>query len=159
MPQLSNAPIHKLESELLEEPLVVASLVLLLEDLLNSLLGIDALAGLVEGLLGDSRLEAVVVEAVAGRHDVLVVDALDEGLDLGAARDLFLGVLTGNLLRVTLDAYHESVAVGVRLRALVEGLDDDDLLTGLTAASNDGNLVGLQELGHCIWCMCCYVGF
>lgn len=151
------ALIHKLKGELLEEPLVVASLVLLLEDLADSLLGVLTLRGLIESLLGNGGLEAIVVEVVTGRHDVAVVHTLDEGLDLGAAGNLLLGVLASDHLGVSLNADNEGVTVGVRLGSLVERLDDDDLLTGLTTPSNDGDLVGLQKLSH-DFLLCCLSG-
>ena len=148
------ALIHKLESELLEEPLVVTSLVLLLENLADSLLGVLTLGGLIESLLGNGGLEAIVVEVVTGGHDVAVVHTLDERLDLSAAGNLLLGVLASDLLGVSLNADNEGVTVGVRLGTLVERLDDDDLLTGLTTPSNDVDLVGLQKLSH-DFLLCC----
>lgn len=148
------ALIHKLKSELLEEPLVVASLVLLLENLANSLLGVLTLRGLIESLLRDRGLEAIVVEVVTGRHNVAVVHTLNERLDLSAAGNLLFGVLASDLLGVSLDANNESVTVRVSLGSLVERLDDNDLLTGLTTPSNDGDLVGLQKLSHDLL-LCC----
>lgn len=125
---------------------------LLLENLLDGLLGVLTLGGLVEGLLGNGSLQAVVVEAVTGGHDVRVVNTLDERLNLGSACNLLLSVLACDLLRVALNANDKSVAVGMGLSSLVKGLDDDDLLSGLTTSGDDGDLVGLQELSHC-WIM------
>lgn len=58
---------------------------------------------------------------------MVVVDDLDERLDLGALLLAGLGHPAGNLGRVALDAGDEGVAVGVRLVASVDGLDDHDL--------------------------------
>lgn len=58
---------------------------------------------------------------------MVVVDGLDEGLDLVALLLSRLGHAAGDLGGVSLDAGDEGVAVGVRLVAAVDGLDDDDL--------------------------------
>jgi hypothetical protein len=85
-----------LEAELLEEPLVLASLVLFLQDLLDLLLG---------SLLGSSILQSfrvhgileINVKVVASRHHVGVVDELDEGLNVGATSDALSTHRLGNL--------------------------------------------------------------
>jgi hypothetical protein len=58
---------------------------------------------------------------------VVVVDDLDEGLDLGSLLLASLGHAAGDLGRVALNAGDDGVAEGVRLVAVVDGLDDDDL--------------------------------
>ncbi len=60
---------------------------------------------------------------------MVVVDDLDERLDLGALLLAGLGHAAGDLGRVALDAGNDGVAEGVRLVAVVDGLDDDDLET------------------------------
>lgn len=87
-----------LEAELLEEPLVLSSLVLFFQNLLDFLLHF---------LLGSSVLQdggvdggEFGVEGVTGGHDVGVVDDLDEGLDAGTTSDALgthgLGDLEGS---------------------------------------------------------------
>lgn len=127
-----------LESKLGEEPLVLAGLVSLLEGLLDLLLGLLTLRRLLEGVVRQSGLERVKLKRVTGRHDVVEVDDLDERLDLGSVRDLLGAVLAGDLERVALNAGNEGVAEGVRLRALLVGLDDHNLLTGVLAAGDNG---------------------
>ena len=58
---------------------------------------------------------------------MVVVDHLDEGLDLGPLLLARLGHAPRDLGRVPLDASYERMAVGVRLVACVDGLDDDHL--------------------------------
>ena len=58
---------------------------------------------------------------------MVVVDDLDERLDLGSLLLSCLGHATGDLAGVALDAGDQSVAVGVRLVASVDGLEDHDL--------------------------------
>lgn len=47
-----------------------------------------------------------------GGHQVVVVEDLDEGLDLGPLGDLLLAHGGGHLAGVAVDAGHQSVAVG-----------------------------------------------
>jgi hypothetical protein len=110
-----------------EEPSVLSASVALLQDLLDVLLGILTLADLLEGLAADGALETLQLQGVTGGHQVVVVDDLDEGLDLGALLLSRLGHAAGDLGRVALDAGNDGVAEGVRLVAVVDGLDDDDL--------------------------------
>ena len=110
-----------------EEPPVLAARVALLQDLLDVLLGILPLADLLEGLAGNGTLQTLELEGVPRGHEVVVVDGLDEGLDLVALLLSRLGHAAGDLGGVSLDAGDEGVAVGVRLVAAVDGLDDDDL--------------------------------
>ncbi len=61
-------------------------------------------------LLGDDVLEVEVSgNHVSGGHDVVVVDSLHEGLDLGASLDLLLAHAAGHSKRVSLDASNNSV--------------------------------------------------
>lgn len=128
-----------------EEPLVLAGLVALLKGLLDGLLGVLTLGDLLEGVVGDNTLETLKLEGVAGGHDVVVVDDLDERLDLGALGNTVLAHAAGDLLRVTLDAGNESVREGVGLGALVDRLDDDDLLACIAATGDDGDTAGLED--------------
>lgn len=110
-----------------KEPSVLAARVALLEDLLDVLLGILALADLLEGVVGQGALETLELEGVSRGHQVVVVDGLDEGLDLGSLLLSRLGHAAGDLGGVALDAGYEGVSIGVCLVAAVDGLDDDDL--------------------------------
>lgn len=80
-----------------EEPSVLAAGVSLLQNLLDSLLGVLSLADLLEGVCGDGALDALELKGVSGGHQVVVVDDLDEGLDLAALLLSGLGHATGDL--------------------------------------------------------------
>ena len=69
-----------------------------------------------------------------------MVTDLDEGLDLAALGQLLRTHTLRYLEGVTLDAGNDSMGVGALLGALVELLDDDDLLARLAAGQHDGNL-------------------
>lgn len=130
-----------------EEPLVLAGVVTLLKGLLDVLLGVLTLGNLLEGVVGDGVLEALELESVAGGHDVVVVDDLDERLDLGSLGDTGLSHAAGDGLRVALNAGDESVRERVGLGALVDRLDDDDLLACVAATGNDGDTANLEDCG------------
>ncbi len=86
----------RLEAQLLEEPLGLSSLVLGLHGLFQ--LGADLLllGGILEVLLGDGD-GCLQLKAVAGGHEVRVVDELDKGLDAAAASNLLLAHRLGDL--------------------------------------------------------------
>lgn len=81
-------PSH-LEAQLLEEPLGLSSLVLGLHGLFQ--LGADLLllGGILEVLAGDGD-GGLQLKAVAGGHEVGVVDELDKRLDAAATGNLLL---------------------------------------------------------------------
>lgn len=76
---------------------------------------------------------------------MVVVDDLDERLDLGALGDTGLSHAAGDLLRVALNASDKSVREGVALVALVDRLDDDDLLAGKATTGDDGDTADLKD--------------
>ena len=76
---------------------------------------------------------------------MVVVDDLDERLDLGALGDTLLAHATGDLLGVALDTGDERVREGVSLGALVDGLNDDDLLACIAATGDDGDTADLED--------------
>lgn len=136
-----------LEVKLGEEPLVLASLVLLLESLLDLLLGLFSLGWFLESVGGNNGLEGVEFESVTSWHEMVVVDDLDEWLDSSSLGDLLFAVLLGNLQRITFDTSDQSMSEWVGLGALVVWLDDDNLLTGVSTADND-SYMDSQRLGH-----------
>lgn len=69
---------------------------------------------------------------------MVVVDDLDERLDLAALALTGLGHAAGDLLGVTLDSGDEGVRERVGLAAVVLGLDNHDLLSGITTTGDDG---------------------
>lgn len=119
-----------------EEPSILSAGVSLLQHLLNRLLRVLPLADLLEGIVGDSALEALELERVSRGHQVVVVDHLDEGLDLGALVLARLGHAAGDLGGVSLNAGDERMAERMRLVAIVDGLDDDDLLIATSQSSS-----------------------
>lgn len=106
-----------------EEPLVLAAVVLLLQSLLDGLLGLLPLCRLLEGVAGNGALQRLNLESVSGRHQVVVVDDLDERLDLGALGDPVLRHAAGDLRRVALDTGDEGVTEGVRLAAIIDNCE------------------------------------
>lgn len=82
---------------------------LLLKDLLDALASLLFLAGILNKVDSDGVLQ-VNIKAVAGGHDVGIVDELDEGLDARAAINLLGAHRLGDLQGVALDAADEGTA-------------------------------------------------
>jgi len=150
--------MDSLETQLLEEPLVLALLV----DGLELDAGLEAVRLALDGILqvlGRQLLETDVVRGVAGGHQMVVVQALQEGLDLGLLLQLVLAHLLGHLARVAVDAGDESVAERLLRGAIVGGLDDDGLATGVTSAKDDYDLALLHDFPHLGGLLCKSVVF
>jgi len=137
-----------LESELLEEVVGSSSLllaggrllvqVLVLEDLLQGLLNINLLVtdkiSLINGLL------QVHIDLVTSREDVTDIDVLDERLHGTAPLlNLLLGHTTGDLAGSTGDTGNEAVGETLVVVSVLNVLDDDSLLTGVTSGKDDDN--------------------
>lgn len=110
-----------------EEPAVLAGGVTLLKGLLDGLLGVLTLGNLLEGLGRDRSLKTLKLESVAGWHQVVVVDHLDEWLDLGALGLAGLAHAAGDLGWVTLNTSDNGVWVWVRLVSGILWLNNDNL--------------------------------
>jgi len=138
--------IDRSEPQWREKPPVLPAQVPLLEGLLDRLLRLLALRGLLESVVCYDALHRLEFEGVAGRHEVVVVDDLDEGLDFRTlGRPLFRHGL-GNLARVALDAGDEGVSEVVRLGPVVLDLHDDDLLAGITSPGDDCDAANFEKL-------------
>ena len=85
------------------------------------------MGNLLEGVVGDSTLKTLELKSVTSGHQVVVVDDLDERLDLVSLLLAGLGHAAGDLGGVSLNAGNQGVAERVRLVAVVNGLDDDNL--------------------------------
>lgn len=127
----------------------------LLEDLLDLLLGLNTGIDLGESLGVDDGLH-VNIDRVASGHDVGEVDELDEGLDARTLQDLLLRHSLGDLERVILNSGNETVSEGALAGTLIEGLDHDGLLTGITSGKDDDNFTSLdavdgkEKKGNCV---------
>ena len=116
-----------LETKRGEEPPVLAALVALLKELLDRLLGVLALRDLLEGVVRHGVLEALELESVAGREEVVVVDHLDERLDLAAASNLLRAHRLRHLEWVALNTSGNHIREAVLLGSLVLLLDNNHL--------------------------------
>lgn len=126
-----------LESELGEEPLVLAGLVLLLQGFLDNLLGLFFLRWLSQCIWGNGVLEALNVQGVSGWHQVVVVHQLDKWLHLGSSSNLLGIVGLGDSLWSLLNAHHNGVGERVLLGSFVVCSHNDNLLTGVTTTGNN----------------------
>jgi len=138
-----------LEAELSKEPLVLARVVPLLQQLLHLLARSNPRRRVVGRIHGHRRLDAIAeVERVPRRHQVVVVDGLDKRLDAGALGERALVHRLRDLERVPLNAGYEGMAKAALIRALVHGVHDDRLLTGKAAAKDNHDLPRLQAAGE-----------
>jgi hypothetical protein len=76
---------------------------------------------------------------------VVVVDDLDEWLDLAALGLAGFGHAAGDLEWVALDAGYDGMGERVRFAAVVDGEEEDDFLSCVASAGDDGLV--LLELG------------
>lgn len=127
----------RLEVELGKEPLVLTSLVLFLQGLLDNLLGLLSLRWLRQSIGGDGVLERLDVQGVSGGHQVVVVDQLNEWLHLGSLGDLLGIVGLVDSQWASLDTDNNGVWEGVRLGTVVVGSNHNDLLTSETTTGDD----------------------
>ncbi len=153
---LSSQIITSLESELLEEVVGSSSLlftgsrllveVLVLEDLLQGLLNINLLVTDKVSLI--NSLLQVHIDLVTSGEDVTDIDVLNEGLH-GAAPllNLLLGHTTGNLAWTTGNTGNEAVGETLVVVSVLNVLDDDSLLTGVTAGKDNDNFSRFDD-GH-----------
>ncbi|CAL5335396.1 unnamed protein product [Camellia sinensis] len=135
------------EPELGEEPPVLSGLEPLFEPGLGLLGGGDLLVARLKSIESDNVFE-IDIERVAGRHDVIVVDELDECFDARLLGGFLGGILANHLLRVLGDSGDETVAVGAIASAIVEGSDDHGFPAGVAALEDDYGLVWFQKLHH-----------
>jgi len=93
----------ELESKLLEEPAILARLVSLLKLALDLSPCFPAQGRVSERILVDQSLIQHHVYRIPGRHEVIVVDDLDKGFDLGPDLDFILPMrlVTGRGCRST----------------------------------------------------------
>ena len=97
-----------LETELLEEPLVLTALVLLFQNLLNLLASLLLLLGILQQISGNLTLKGLHIKGVTSGHQVLVVDHLHEGLDANTTGNLLGTHGLGDGQRGTLNTEDES---------------------------------------------------
>lgn len=159
-----------LESELGEEPFVLASLVALLKldpglepvrlplDGILQVLRVDLLKRNVHAVTCGHQV--VVVHQLKGRRkewtlirpdwmgDFPLITHLEEGLDLGALLQLSLAHAVGDFAGVPVDSGHQSVSKLFVRTAVVEGLDDDRLASCVPAAEDQHDFIRLHDLPH-----------
>lgn len=128
--------------------LVLSRRVSLLEGSLDGLLGVFTLRWLLEGVGRDDSLEGLELESVSCRHEVVVVDDLDERLDLVSLGHSLARHRSSHFQWVSLDTGNDGVWEGVCLGTIVGRCDNHNLLSSESSVCDDGNLSGLDELGH-----------
>lgn len=114
------------KSQSCEKPSVLPTQVSLLQCLLHLLLSVFPLANLLECVVRDDVLQSFQFECVSCRHDVIVVDHLDEWLDLASLLHSLLSHTFCDFARLPLSSCDQCIWEWVALRARVCDLDEDD---------------------------------
>jgi hypothetical protein len=144
-----------LESKLLEK--VSASLSLLftgnillvevpvMEELLQALLDINLSLSIDKIGLINSLLQ-VEIDNITSGENVTNIDILDKGLHcLGSLFDFFLGHGACDFSGSSCQTSNEAVGVTLLTVAIVKGLNNDSLLTGVTSRKDNNNLSSLYR--------------
>lgn len=118
-----------LEPQRGKEPSVFPCKVPLLEKLLDDFFCVLTQCRLLEGVIGNSAFETLELEGISGRQKVVVVDDLDKGLDLRSFSKLLCSHRLGDLEWVSLNAGNDGMGVRALLRAVIELLQNDDLMS------------------------------
>jgi hypothetical protein len=84
-------------------------------------------------------VESLGGESVSGGDDVVIVDILNEWLHSLSLESLLLRHSLGDVQRSLLDSHNKGVTVRSGLCSLIEHLNDDGLLTGLTSLSENAD--------------------
>lgn len=137
-----------LESQLLEEPFVLAGLVTFFElntDLEASLLTLNRILQVLGGIF---VIEAHVRNAVASGHQVVVVQHLDERLYLGTLVDAGLVHASRHPSWVAVYAGNESMSELLVGGTIIKGLKDDGLAAGVPSTEDEHDLASFHNLAH-----------
>lgn len=87
-------------------------------------------------------------EGVPSGHEVSLVDNLEERANTGLLPGLATSGVLANGSGSLANTSDDDMGVGASLGGLIDGLDDDGLVSGVAAAGDDNDLSRLQELNH-----------
>lgn len=141
-----------LESQGSKEPSVFAGVVALLEVLLNDctgfLSGLRSVGVSARGGKGgniDFGFDVIgEIKCVACRHDVVIVGDFDERGEIGSEGNLPLRHSLFDLSRILLHTGHYAMTVRMFVGTIVLALNDDSLLSGVSALEQDNDLSSFQ---------------
>merc|ERR1719308_72257 len=143
-PRRRTAFNEKLKSQLLEEPLVLAGLVLLLELRSYHHTCFLFLHGVLKSLLVEVGLVERDLDSVPSRHHVIVVHHLQEGFDGRPPLYLLLAHTLGHFTGISVDTRNESVREGLVTGSLIARLHDNSLPLYLLLAHTLGHFTGIS---------------
>jgi len=106
------------------------------------------LTGILDGVLVEHFFVEGEVQLVSSGHQMVAVVNLDERLDLAPLGLLLLSHSLCDLLRVSLDSYHEGMSVRPVTGSLVLVLDDHGFSASISAIQDQDNLAGLYNTAH-----------
>merc|ERR1712062_940152 len=137
-----------LESQLLEEPLVLTDVVSFFKFLFDFSASTSSLAAVLQHIFVDDGFVQSNIDTVSGGHQMVVVDDFDERLDLGALGNLLLSHRFRHFSWIFVDSRYEGVSVGSVLCAVVAVLYDDCFSTGVFSSQHQNNFSRFHKLSH-----------
>lgn len=121
-------------------------LILLLKALLHRFLSLLSLTDLLQSFISDLLLQLLnSFKRISRRHQMVVVDQLDEWLHLASLGNSLLTHSSSDFAWVTLDSGYESMAERVYLGSFVVWFEDDGFTTSIAATSDKSNFAGFQD--------------
>ena len=93
-------------------------------------------------------LEINVSSCVSGRHEVVVINELNEGFDLSSSDEPLLGQSPSDVPWGSIDTHNESAGEFPGLVPLIVALDDDGLLPCMPARGKDDDSSSFEDLAH-----------
>merc|ERR1719193_610311 len=127
------------ESQLLEEPLVLADVVPLFQLLFDFCACSGTFATVFQDILVDDGLVQCYINTVTRGHQMIVVDNFQKGFDFRSFCDFLLAHGFGDFSRVFIDTSNQGVAVGPVLGSVVVVFDDDGFAAGIFASQQKNN--------------------
>jgi hypothetical protein len=119
---------------------------LLLKALFHRLLSLLLLTHLLQVLIPNLLLQLLnALKRISRRHQMIVIDHLDERLYFASLGDTFLAHSRGDFARVTLDASDQGVAEGMHLCAVVVGLEDHGLAARIATSGDECDFARFQD--------------
>merc|ERR1712019_240221 len=141
-------PIN-LESQLLEKPLILTSLISFFKNLLDVSFGSLLLSSILQLFLVNNILVQLNINRVSGGEHVIVVDNFDKSLHLVSLGDLFLAHRFGDSSGISFDTGDQGVAVKSVVGSTFVGFfDDDGFSASLSASGDDDGSSGFEESDH-----------
>jgi len=137
-----------LESQLAEEPFVLARLVALLKFALNLNPGLSSLCFVFDDVTSCNILVELNVNKVTGWHKVCVVVTLDEGLHAAPLLPVLLFVFSIDWFWIPVDAGDNCMSIALVRVTIIVVLQDNSFSSSISAGQYDDHLAWFHNFSH-----------